>query len=211
MILSLPTVPLFGQAANSPVAFANNDAITTTLVQATNIGQSSGGSSSGDTKWLKVEIKYSVVLPPDAPKAAKYLDEVQFKIWIEGRDLLDPQSTNPDEGTAVGLTGSVTYVNVPAGRDVYGVFYVHPNALGRYSSSRGASDFDTSGKFDIHVEAYVGGKLMDRIDRKKGETDGWHLQLKAVPNLVYRQNQTPFLNVDVDRYPAIKLPDDSSK
>ena len=40
------------------------------------------------------------------------------------------------------LTGSVTYINVAAGRDLYGVFYVHPSTLGRYSSDRGYEEYD---------------------------------------------------------------------
>lgn len=211
LLWGLGTSFVFAQAAGSPIAFANQQAITTSFVKAPTLGVSSG-PSQGETDWLKVEFQYGVAFPqdPNAPPGAvtpKYLDEVQFKIWIEGRDMLDPQG-KPGEGIAVVLTGSVTYVNVPVGRNLYGVFYVHPNAIGRYSTDRGNRDFDNNGKFDVHMEAYVGGKIMDKIDKKKGDPDGWHVQpgIKAIPGMVYRQNQSPFLNSDVDRYPAIKLP-----
>ena len=110
----------------------------------------------------------------------------------------------PGKGVAVALTGSVTYVNVPAGKDLYGVFYVHPNTLGRYSGDRGYEDFDR--KYNIHIEANVGGVLMDAIDKKKDPSGPtWFQPLIPIANLVYRQDQTPFIIADPDRYPAIKL------
>ncbi len=48
---------------------------------------------------------------------------------------------------------------------------------------------------------------MDAIDKNKETDPKWFQALKVVPNLVYRQNQSPFLLTDVDRYPAIKLPE----
>jgi hypothetical protein len=131
------------------------------------------------------------------------LDSVEFKVWIEG---LDPLAVNAQggKGVAVALTGSVTYINVPAGRDIYGVVFVHPTTLGRYSSAGGYEDFDR--KFNVHVEASVGGTLMDAIDKKKEKDPKWFQVLTAVPNLVYRQDQCSFLMFDPDRYPAIKLP-----
>ena len=98
----------------------------------------------------------------------KFLDSVEFKVWIEGLDLLAKDAPVAGKGVAVSFTGSVTYVNIPQGKDNYGVFYVHPSTLDRYSAGGGADDFDR--KFNIHMEAYVGGALMDAIDKNK-ETD----------------------------------------
>lgn len=187
----------FGQAADSPLVFSNTDAITTTFVQPVTIGSSSS-SGSDDNKWLKVEFRYGVT-----PKTGDYLDSAEFRIWIEGRDLLDPQATSKD-GIAIGLTGTVTYVNIPKGKDVYGVFYVHPNTLARYSTTTGSSDFER--KFNIHIEAYIGGAKVDFFDRNKEQDLQWYTQLKPVAGFVYRQDQSPFLLTDVSHYPAIKLP-----
>jgi hypothetical protein len=133
-----------------------------------------------------------------------YLDSVEFKIWIEGLDPLALNTTQASgKGVAIALTGTVTYVNVPAGKDVYGVFYVHPSTLARYSSDRGYEDYDR--KFDVHLEAYVGGTLMDKIDKNKETDPNWFQALKPITGLVYRQNQCPFMVSDPDRYPAIKL------
>jgi hypothetical protein len=189
--------PAFGQLKTSPIAFDNQTAIVTSFVAAPNIG-GTGTSTSDAGQWLKVEFHYGTT----SLFTANYLDQVEFKIWIEGRDRSAPTPQFP-QGFAVGLTGSVVYVNIPAGKDIYGVFYVHPSTLGRYSTERGYTDFDR--KFDIHIQALIGGVLMDEIDKNKGEQPGWFQALRPVPDLVYRQNQSPFMLSDPDRYPAIRL------
>lgn len=190
----------FGQAKDSPVVFVNREAITASFVTAPslNAGDAPPPPAGGGNQWLKVEFHYGIT-----PAKGDFQDAVEFKVWIEGRDLLDPQG-KPGEGIAVGLTGSVTYVNIPRGKDVYGVFYVHPSTIGRYSGARGAEDFTR--KFDIHVQALVGGVEMDHFDKNKEQDPNWFQQLKAIPNLVYRQDQCPFIVSSPDRYPAIKLP-----
>jgi len=205
LLLILVAAPgVFAQAPNSPIAFVNHDAITTSFVTVTNYNGTFISPTNGSNQWLKVEFHYGIT-----PAIGSYQDAVLFKVWIEGRDLLATDAPVKGEGVAVGLTGSVTYVNIPAGRDLYGVFYVHPSTLGRYSTSHGSTDFDR--KFDIHMEAYVGGALMDAIDKNPGEQDKtWFQKLRVVPGLVYRQDQCPFLIVDPDHYPAIKLPADAA-
>lgn len=125
----------------------------------------------------------------------------EFRIWIEGRDLYAPEATTKD-GIAVGLTGTVTYVNMGATKDAYGVFYVPPDTLTRFSA-RGPSDFD---RFNIHLEAYVGGTKVDYFDKNKETDANWFQQLKPLSGFVYRQDQCVFIAVDPDRYPPIKLP-----
>ncbi len=123
------------------------------------MGNTSGGASS-DQQWLKVEFHYAVT-----PPVGKFVDSVEFRIWIEGRDLYAPEATTKD-GIAVGLTGSVTYVNLPATKDAYGVFYVSPYTLARYAGNRGASDFDRT--FNVHLEAYAGGGEGRHLRQEQG-------------------------------------------
>jgi hypothetical protein len=201
-LLGLIAAPAaFGQAKDSPIAFVNQDAITTSFVTAPNMPTDSGVTSPSEPgQWLKVEFHFGTT----AALKTKYVDAIQFKVWIEGLDLLAKDAPVPGKGVAVGLTGSVTYVNVAADKDIYGVFYVHPSTLGRYSSDRGADDFNR--KFDVHLEAYVGGVLMDAVDKNKETDPKWFQQLRAISDLVYRQDQCPFLISNPDRYPAIKPP-----
>ena len=132
----------------------------------------------------------------------KYVDAVEFKVWIEGLDLLATDAPVAGKGVAVGLTGSVTYINIPAGKDIYGVFYVHPSTLARFSSG---DPENYNHKFNIHVEAYVDGALQDYFDKRQEKDLDWYKVLKPISGLVFRQDQTPFIQADTDRYPAMKL------
>ena len=190
----------------SPVAFANQDAIVTSFVQSPNLAMSGTAGPTHPGQWLKVDIHYGTtdVVTRDHP----FVDSVQFKIWIEGFDLYAKNAPPGSKGVSVALTGDVTYVNVPMNRDIYASFYVHPDVLARYSTDRGYTDFDR--KFNVHVEAYVGGTLMDLIDKRKEQNAKWFEPLVQVPNLVLKQNASPFVVTDVDRYPMIK-PEEKSQ
>jgi hypothetical protein len=192
-------VPLTAQVPNSPIVFAQS-AITTSFVPVPVVGGggSVGANADTDQQWLKVEIHFSV-----APAIGKFQDAAEFRIWIEGRDLFAPEAPNK-EGIAVALTGTVTYVNLPAGRDAYGVFFVPPDTLARYSTGRGPSDFDRT--FNVHVEAYIAGTKVDYFDKNKENDANWYQQLKPLSGFVYRQDQTPFIVIDSNRYPPIKMP-----
>ena len=130
-------------------------------MQAPNLGGTSGAAGSGNKQWLKVEFHYGTTAA------------LTTSIWTPSNSKSGSRASifsakNPPagaKGVAVALTGDVTYVNVPAGKDIYGVFYVHPNTLARYSDDRGYENFDR--KYDVHVEAYVNGALMDEINKNK--------------------------------------------
>ncbi|MCE0498872.1 MAG: hypothetical protein LV481_13100 [Methylacidiphilales bacterium] len=200
-------VPAWSQnpAPDRPVLFDNRDGIATFFGTSPFVTSSTSNPNyAANSQWLKVELHYSVTTKPDQPP---FLPSVTFKVWIEGRDLYDPRG-KPGVGIAVALTGSVTYINVPAGRDNYGVFYVHPNTLARYSTSAGYTDFDRT--FNVHAEAYVGDQLSDYFDKRKEDDLNWFKPLTVIEGLVYRQNQCAFIVDSPDRYPAIKLEDKDS-
>lgn len=192
-ILGLATGRLAAQVPNSPIVFAQS-AITTSFVPAPNVA---GSGDSSDAQWLKVEFHYSVT--PVAP--LKFVDSVEFRIWIEGRDLYSPQATTK-EGLPVALTDTITYVNLAATHDAYGCFYIPPGTLARYSTERGPSSFDRD--FDIHIEAYVGGVKVDYFDKNKETDANWYQQLTPLTGFVYRQDQSPFILTDANKYPPIK-------
>ena len=181
---------------NSPVVFAQS-AITTSLVDAPTVGSNQSGFTS-DSQWLKVEFHYAV-----APAPSKFLDAVEFRIWIEGRDLYAPEAPTKD-GIPVALTGTVTYVSLPETRDAYGVFYVPPATLDRFATDRGKEDFDRL--FNIHIEAYINGTKVDYFDKKKEQDGNWYQQLKPLTGYVYRQDQCVFIMTDPNHYPPIKAP-----
>jgi hypothetical protein len=198
LLLGAAALPAAAQIPNSPIVFAQS-AITTSFVPAPNLGGTAGGGSGSDSQWLKVELHYGVI----PPAGLKFVDSAEFRVWIEGRDLYSPEAPTKD-GIPVGLTGSITYVNIPASRDAYAVFYVPPATLARYSTARGPSDFDRT--FDIHAEAYVNGAKVDIFDKNKETDANWYKLLKELPGLVYRPDQSPFILADPNRYPPMKLP-----
>jgi hypothetical protein len=218
LFLGIASFPAWSQTPppDRPVLFNDQDGIVTSFVTAPTL-QNGGGNrspsntnSDTNTQWLKVELHYSVSVntdQPTRPGQSVFLPSAKFKVWIEGRDLLDPQG-KPGEGIAVALTGSATYVNIPAGKDNYAVFYVHPNTLVRYSTTADYNDFDR--KFNIHAEVEVNGQLSDYYDKKKERDLNWFKPLRVIDGLVYRQNQCVFLFDSPDRYPALKIEDQSS-
>ena len=188
------------QAPDSPIAFQGPGAITETLVDPPVVGRiENPGGRDNNTQWLKVEFHFSVK-PKDG--GAPFVDAVEFRVWVEGRDLYDPTAKTA-EGSAVALTGTVTYVNLAASRDAYGCFYVPPSAMARYGSKNGPSDF--TDKFNVHVEAYVGGTKVDYFDKNKEQDPAWFSALHAVAGEVCRQDQCVFMVSDPSRYPQIKL------
>jgi hypothetical protein len=193
----------YAQQQARVVQFFNEESVTTTLLQAPAVGSVSGGTSADNTNWLKVEWHYGV--NPVDMKKNPWIDSVQFKVWVEGRDLYATNAPpGSQDGVAVCLTGSVTYLNLTQARDAYGVVYLHPSTLARYSGSGGAEDFER--KFNVRVEAYVGGKLVDYQSKNPHDPSGpdWNKGLTPIPNFVLRQDQTPFLMADTTRYPMLK-------
>jgi len=189
----------WGQAADSPIVFQGPEAVTATLIDppTAGLGRSEGSSNTENSQWLKVEFHYAVKPKPPLP----FVESVEFRVWIEGRDLYAPEATTAD-GISVVLTASVTYINVQATSDGYGSFYVHPSTMQRYSTKSGASDFGD--RFNVHVEAYVSGTKVDYFDKNKSQDPNWYQSMKAIPNLVYRQDQCVFMLTDPSRYPQIK-------
>ena len=195
-LLVSASVRVFSQAADSPVVFTSPGGITASFVDCPSLGGTSTTSGSS-SKWLKIEFKYSAT-----PVKGDYIDSVQFKVWLEGRDLTAADAPG-NEGSAIALTGSATYVCVPKGKDTYGVFYVNPSVLGRYSGKQGPSDFER--KFNVHLDALVDGKIVDNIDKTKEEELTWYQKLTAVAGFVCRQDQCPFMLTDPNKYPPLKL------
>jgi len=202
LLASVMPIRSWGQATDSPIKFLGPDAITTTLVDPPVVAGSS--SSGGDaTQWLKIEFHYEV----DPKGTTPFVDAITFNISVEARDQYAKNPASPDSVTvnSVVLTGTETYINLAATHDGYGVFYIHPSTLARYASKSGTSDF--AERFNVHLEAMVGGKLADYFDKRPDPSGpDWYKPLTPVPGLVLRQDQCCFIVVDTSRYPQLKPP-----
>lgn len=158
------------------------------------IGRPRGASgASRDTKWTLVEFSYNVYPDPNSKEKVNYVDEITFKVSVEGRVQ---EGDARDAQTAV-LTGEVTYMTVPLGKG-YGSFYISPDAVARYRI----------GQFNINVQALIGGQVVDTKDKKKEKEEdaNWFTRsdYKILPGLLLNKNQSPFILNDTDRYPVIK-------
>jgi hypothetical protein len=159
------------------------------------LGPKLGGRVKSTDNWMAVTFTYQ----PFPFTGQTFLDEVQFKVYIEGREFKDDRDK---DGTTVVLPGEVTYVNVRGQKGMMGAMFVHPDTVERYGLEK------ESNRLNVFVEAYEKGQLVDGMGKNTRETDEeWYKGGKypAKENLVYRQDQSVFLLTDTDGFPAIKL------
>jgi hypothetical protein len=125
--------------------------------------------------WLEIEVPYETLMD-DIPELT-----FDFTAGVAGK-LLD---------------GSVTYINIPKGKDHYAVMYITPRTLDKLTGGKTLSAADIS---NVWLEVKSQGAVVDRIAMKP----------EAIPNLphltglVLNKNQTPFAPLYYDRYETIK-------
>lgn len=174
------------RAAEDPVIFF--DKVESEFVSPDKWGPTRPGGSSRPAKWVLIEFNYTVT----PANKAEYVDEVQFKANIEGDSATKEDRTQ----TPVMLTAEVTYMMVPAGKG-FGSFYISPDVAARYHLTENLS------KFNINIQAFVGGQKVDAKDKKRDE-ENWYSKYPTVAGLVLTKVQSPFILNDADRYPTIK-------
>lgn len=130
--------------------------------------------------WLEVEVTFAA--------GPEFTDDLTFKYFI----LLNGQL----------LTGEVTHVNVPAGRENRSVMYVAPRTLMRFSGNRAVTANSVQ---NITVQIVQKGAVKDEMSLVRAPAQ-WYATLKPVPGLVLNKNETPFAPLYWDRYEQIKTP-----
>jgi hypothetical protein len=127
--------------------------------------------------WLEVEVEFETK-PAD-------IDELTFAYVIMVENNL--------------LTGSVTHVNIPQGKDHYSVMYVSPRALDKLT---GGKPLTSASIQNVWVTVSRQGQVLDQSAAPKKV---------AIPNLpqtaglVLNKSETPFAPLFYDRYEAIKV------
>src|SRR5436189_6461709 len=130
-------------------------------------------------RWLEVEVEFSAL--PDLT------DELTFKYYILFNGTL--------------LTGDVTYVNIPAGRENRSVMYVPPRALERFANNRPITDNLFQ---NVAVQIAQAGAVKAEASLARAQPQ-WFATLQAAPSgFVLNKNQTPFAPLYWDRYEQIK-------
>jgi len=132
-------------------------------------------------QWLQVEVNFMSNID--------WTDELTFKYYI----LLAGEC----------LTGDVTHIDIPRGRDLYSVMYVSPRTIARVLNGRPMSGVDIQ---DVGVQIVNNGQvLVTKSFKTRGPIEWWENQ-KQVTGKVLNKNQTPFAPILWDRYEQIKIP-----
>ncbi len=154
--------------------------ITKNLISTPDFSYGGGGRyriNQGD-RWLEVEVEFSAA--PD------WTDELTFKYYILFNGNV--------------LTGEVTHMNIPAGRENRSVMYVSPGALARFGNNRpiAVNSFQ-----NIAVQIVQGGTVKDEVSLARAQPQ-WFAVLPQISGFVLNKNETPFAPLYWDRYEQIK-------
>lgn len=129
-------------------------------------------------RWLKIDAQFFAF--------PEFTDEVTFKYFI----LV---------GGKV-LTGEVTHVNVPAGKELFSCMYVPPRALAHLLGNRAPT---VGSAENIAVQVVLKGQAVDELSLNRARPQ-WYSALPAVPGLLLNKNETPFAPLFWDHYEQIK-------
>ena len=129
-------------------------------------------------RWLEVEVEF--VAAPD------WTDELTFKYYILFNGSL--------------LTGEVTHVNIPAGRENRSVMYISPIALTRFGNNRPITATSCQ---NIAVQIVQQGAVKNELSLARAPVQ-WFATLPQISGFVLNKNETPFAPLYWDRYEQIK-------
>ena len=129
-------------------------------------------------RWLEVEVEFKAA--PDLT------NELTFKYYILFNGTL--------------LTGEVTHINIPAGRENRSVMYVPPRALARFANNRAITENSCQ---NIAVQIVQQGAVKAEASLNRAQPQ-WYEALPQVSGLVLNKDQTPFAPLYWDRYEQIK-------
>ena len=129
-------------------------------------------------RWLEVEVEFKA--------APELTDELTFKYYILFNGTL--------------LTGEVTHVNIPAGRENRSVMYVPPRALARFANNRPITENSCQ---NVAVQIVQQGAVKAEASLARAQPQ-WFANLQSTSGFVLNKNQTPFAPLYWDRYEQIK-------
>lgn len=129
-------------------------------------------------RWLEVEVEFKAT--------PELTDELTFKYYIFFNGTL--------------LTGEVTHVNIPAGRENRSVMYVPPRALARFGNNR---PLTLNSCQNVAVQILQQGTVKSEASLNRAAPQ-WFTTLEQVSGFVLNKNQTPFAPLYWDRYEQIK-------
>lgn len=178
-LLLLGTAQSLAVPPRQPVEFQISK-ITKNLISAPQFVHEGGQQYEVDRRalWLEVEVEFAA-LP-------EWTDELTAKYFI----LLNGKL----------LTGEVTHVHVPAGRELRSVMYVTPRTLARFNGDRPLA---ANSIRNIAVQLVQGGAVKSEASLERAAA-GWFAAVPPVTGFLLNKNETPFAPLYWDRYEQIK-------
>jgi hypothetical protein len=134
--------------------------------------------TEGRALWLEVEAEF-VSLP-------EFTNELTFKYFILINGKL--------------LTGEVTHLNIPAGRENHSVMYVPPVALARVNNNRPVAPNSVQ---NIAVQLVQSGAMKSERSLMRAPAQ-WYNSVQGIAGFVLNKNETPFAPLYWERYLRIK-------
>lgn len=125
--------------------------------------------------WLEVEIAYET--KPEG------IDELTFNYMIMVSNVI--------------CDGSVSYVNIPKGKDHFAVMYIAPRTLEKLTAGKPLTAADIQ---NVWVTVTRQGQILDQQAFKPAQPPN----LPHQAGLVLNKNETPFAPLFYDRYEAVK-------
>src|SRR5207244_3256668 len=129
-------------------------------------------------RWLEVEVEFAA--------APELTDELTFKYYILFNGNL--------------LTGEVTHVNIPAGRENRSVMYVPPRTLARFANNRPIAENSCQ---NVAVQIVQQGTVKAEASLNRAPPQ-WFATLPQISGFVLNKDQTPFAPIYWDRYQQIR-------
>jgi len=154
--------------------------ITRSLISAPQFAYSGAQSYQTDQRdrWLQVEVEFTAT--------PELTDELTFQYYILFNGSL--------------LTGEVTHVNIPAGRENRSVMYVPPRVLARFANNRPITENSCQ---NVAVQIVQQGTVKAETSLNRTAPQ-WFATVPQVSGFVLNKNQTPFAPLYWDRYEQIK-------
>jgi hypothetical protein len=135
------------------------------------------------------------------PKSEQWLEvEVNFESNVDWTDELTVKYYILLAGEC--LTGEVTHIDIPRGRDLYSVMYVSPRTIARILNNRSLTSLDIQ---DVGIQLVSKGQVLTTKSYKAPGEEQWWQNQQQVTGKVLNKNQTPFAPLIWDRYEQIKI------
>jgi hypothetical protein len=173
-------LPLIASAQTRPAVDFQITKITKNLIPTPQFAYTGAAQNQTNQRdrWLEVEVEFRAT--------PELTNEVTFKYYILFNGTL--------------LTGEVTHVNIPAGRENRSVMYVPPRALARFSNNRPITE-NSCQNIAEQIVQQAAVKAEASLNRAQPQ---WFEALPQVSGLVLNKDQTPFAPLYWDSYDQIK-------